>query len=132
LLEEQGRAGAVLDEALVWEKWDECSERDLRELRQDALVKLHGYGVRRLWADVCDWFRENGFATFLRALGWTLQTMLAGFIGGIGLILLGLIVETIEPRLVRSLRGAVDDALPARTSPACPSGHSHTTDPAHC
>jgi hypothetical protein len=43
--------------------------------------------------------------------------MLEGFVGGIGLIILGLLVAWLNPHIVKSIRSAVDDALPAATAP---------------
>ncbi len=74
--------------------------------RSRKLVLTSGSLLRRMTAP-----------TFARGLIWTRTARLEGFVGGIGLIVIGLLLAGVVPHVVKTLRGTVDDLLPAATSP---------------
>jgi len=57
--------------------------------------------------------------------------MVEGFVGGIGLVVLGLLFVWLAPHIVKDIRGAFDDALPEATSPHQPPPPCPTNSP-HC
>jgi hypothetical protein len=121
LAEERGRApGQPLDEDGNKHLWDECSERDLVNLRSEGLVTLEGYRRKRVVADVAQAFGTSALPAGAKVALWAVKTMLDGFVGGIGLIVLGLLLVWLEPHLIKTIRSAIDDALPAATAPHGP------------
>lgn len=116
LAEERARKpGQPLDEDASKALWDECSERDLRNLRTEALVDLENYRRGKLIQDLRA--RYVSLQAGWKVIVWLLRTMLEGFIGGIGLVILGLILVLLAPHVAKSVRGALDDLLPSSTSP---------------
>ena len=121
LAEEQVRKpGADLDEDATKELWDRCTEGELRTLRTEGLVELEVYRQRKIATDITEGITNLSWGW--RAGGWFVRTMVEGFVAGIGLIVLGLLFVWLAPHVVKSIRGAMDDALPAATSPRSESG----------
>jgi hypothetical protein len=121
--EDRREPGAQLDEKAVWEVWDDCSERELRTLRAEAGVALRKWRLRVALQIIGEWFHSGGWVG--AAFRWTGRTLFEGFVGGIGLIVLGLLFVLLAPHAAKSIRSALDDALPTvtqpdeRTPPAC-------------
>lgn len=111
--------GQPLDEQACWDRWDQCSEKHIRDMRTEAkeLVERE-VSRRRVRSLLGDWGRKaepvRGFAS---VLSWTGMEMLRGFVGAIGLLLFGLLFVWLAPSVVKSVRGAIDDSLPAETRP---------------
>ena len=119
LSEERDRKpGEPLDEDACKPLWDECSERDLINLRSEALVELRTYRRRKLMQDIRAAFASLEAAW--KVLIWTVKTMVEGFVAGIGLIILGLVFVWLAPNVAKAIRSALDDTLPASTSPHGP------------
>jgi hypothetical protein len=116
-LAEEGvrKPGEPLDEDGLKPLWDGCSERELRTLRTEALVDLENYRQKKLGDDFLKVYLslEAGWKVIL----WFLKTAVEGFVAGIGLIVLGLLLVLLQPHVAKSIRGALDDALPEATSP---------------
>lgn len=112
--------GAPLDEHACWERWDQCSEKHLRDLRFEASSLLKGQIAKgRVGAFVADWLsRIEPLASFFKGLSWVWWEAVRGFVGAVGLLVFGLMVAWLLPGIARSIRSAVDDSLPVTTRPA--------------
>lgn len=116
LAEEQDRKpGEPLDEEATKRLWDQCSELELRNLRSNSLQWLQDYRTTKWEVDLNAWYEDLNVNWKIGA--WLLKTMAEGFVGGLGLIVLGLVLVWLEPHLIKTIRATIDDALPAATSP---------------
>ena len=118
LAEERLRTpGVALDEDATKHLWDDCSQRELIALRTDAGAQLKVHRrtklIRTIGAVLLSATRRGPGAIAV----WILRTMVEGFVAGIGLILLGLLLAWLAPMVVKDIRGAVDDVLAQATSP---------------
>lgn len=95
--------------------WDEGNEKTFRDLRTEAGVKLARYWRNKRAIATVEWAAR--LPPWLHGIGWLSKEAFRGFVGGIGLIALGLLIVTVAPRLATSLRTIVDDALPTDTRP---------------
>ncbi|HEY5289796.1 MAG TPA: hypothetical protein VIJ59_07155 [Caulobacteraceae bacterium] len=122
--------GQPLDEEACKHLWDECSRKNLTDLQGEALVNLTDYRQRKVLASLGGLLTRGGRRVPVAVAGWTLRTMLEGFVGGIGLIVLGLLFVLLAPKLADDIRGTLHDVLPAAAH--CPTGQTHLSDPANC
>lgn len=131
LREEKFRGTSPLDEDATKLLWDECSIRELEQLRAEAREQLDNFRREKLVRDVRVAFGGEGAHWVLKLLAWFGKTMVEGFVAGIGLIMLGLLLGWIAPKVVKDLRSTVDDVLPADTAPHphAPSGSAAGAPP---
>jgi hypothetical protein len=118
LAEEAARNGGAFDEMKLWDEWDKCDEAKLRALRSEALVILRDYTRkqhRQRWAALFDAAKERMRPS--RWVGWHLSELYRGFLGGVGIVTFGLLIAIGWPQVVRAVRSAVNDLLPAATQP---------------
>ena len=120
LAEEASRpAGEELDEHELWDVWDDCSEGHLRELRVKALIQLQSYlnagRVRAVVLKIRKAIRP--LESLLSAGAWLAWEVWRGFVGGVGLLILGLLFVWAEPHVAKSVRKTMDEVLPVATQP---------------
>jgi len=135
LAEEQSRNGSELNEDATKHLWDQLTEKQLIDLRIEADDELKEHRKRRIRYDLATTFSREALPTVVRAAVWALRTVWEHFIGGLGLVILGILIAWAAPHVVKMARSAADELLPADTAPAhfaCPAGHTHTSDPEHC
>lgn len=120
--------GQPLDEQACWARWDQCSEKHLRDLRTEASqLVAEEITQRRLRTLAEEWLhRIEPGKNIISGLSWLFMEAFRGFIGGIGLLIFGLLIVWAAPRIARSVRSAVDDTLPASTRPS-DFGEQHNT-----
>jgi hypothetical protein len=127
LREEEARGDGPLNEDATKHLWDECSESELEVLRTDAILRLENYRRQRLRTDLLGAvlpYLAVAKAWPARAALWVGKTMAEGFIGGVGLVVLGVLFLWLAPMVVKDIRGAADDVLPAATSPHGAAGNA--------
>jgi hypothetical protein len=110
---------AELDEDATWDLWDECSEKQLRDLRTEA-AELMQCEIRRrralaLLAELRA--KSDPLRTIARCAAWVVKEAVRGFVGAIGIVLMGLLIVWASPKIAKFVRSAVDDNLPAETRP---------------
>lgn len=109
-----------LDELELWHLWDGCSTGQLETLQFEALSKLEEYRkgrtVEALGAYLTRKFQPVGWLAF--AIGWLALQLWKGFVSGIGLILLGLLIATVAPRSVEKIHSTFDTILPGTDAAA--------------
>jgi hypothetical protein len=112
----------ALDEGATGHLWDECTERQLVELRANAILQLREYSARHWENGVRAYWRRTfkPVKGIIAAIRWLLVEMVRGLIGGIGLIILGLMFLALQPGTVKHIRTLLNDLLPESTSPAPP------------
>jgi hypothetical protein len=130
LAEENARGDAqILDEQAHWDLWDECTEGGLRDLQYKAVKDLKAYRAKSLAAFLQEYVprRLQPIAWAVNGLSWICLQAWRGFVSGIGLVILGLLLAWLQPQIVKTVRGAVDKMLPEGTSPAAPVGNQAPT-----
>lgn len=112
--------GQPLDEAACWDRWDQCSEKNLRDLRTeahqllDAQMQKHRAGAfMQTWAR-----RSEPMRDLIKGVSWFSKESVRGFVHGVGLLAFGLLIAWLAPAITRAVRSAVDEALPHDTRPA--------------
>lgn len=118
--EERDRVeGAPLDELATDCRWDECTEKHLRDLSTEVGVAYRTHVRRaRVLSLLADWRAKAGsLATILQGVGWFLMEAWRGFVGAIGILIFGLLLVWIAPNVTKNLRSVVDDTLPKETRP---------------
>jgi len=111
--------GQPLDEQACWDRWDQCSEKHLRDLRTEASQLLdRELRKGRLGAFLRDWAKRfEPMRSLFSVLSWIWWEAIRGFVGAIGLLIFGLMIAWLAPGIARSIRSAVNDSLPAETRP---------------
>lgn len=107
------------DEAKSAGRWDECTDRDLRDYKAKAR-QLIGDEIGRLRALAfiqSVWKKLDSLTTLARAVAWTGRTVGEHFVGAIGLLLFGLLFVWALPHFTKDLRSTVDILLPQDTRP---------------
>jgi hypothetical protein len=112
--------GEPLDEAACWDRWDQCSEKHLRDLRTEAKQLLDSQmREHRAGAFIRAWARRSEpMRGIIAGLSWFAKEAMRGFVAGVGLLLFGLMIAWLAPSITRAVRSAVDEALPHDTRPA--------------
>lgn len=112
--------GAPFDEAATDARWDEITEKQLRDLSTEVGVAYQEHiRHKRARAFVAQWYsRISPVARICRAIAWLFMESFRGFLGAIGVLLFGYLLLSMYPSVVRSVRGVLDDALPTETRPA--------------
>lgn len=114
LAEEQQREGKELDEQATWQLWDECTEKQLRNLRTEAGTALRAHVTSHWGQALRDMARKNlkPARAFIAIMIYVGQTLVAGFIGGVGLIALGLVIVKGAPWLAVAIKSALEVTPP--------------------
>ncbi|MDB5726719.1 MAG: hypothetical protein JWQ16_3473 [Novosphingobium sp.] len=117
--------GGQLNEQASWGRWDQCTEKHLRDLRSEAVGMLNVevqkgpvFGFVR-----AAFQRLDALKTFAVVVAWTAKEAVRGFVGAIGLLIFGLLLVWLAPHVAKVLRSTADDALPADTRPADEAGN---------
>jgi hypothetical protein len=124
LAEENDRdPGIDLDEAKHDHLWNKLTVGGLHDLQKTALFQLDEYAARNFRAYLKGYVRRRikPIAWLVDGLGWVSMEAWRGFVGGIGLIVLGLLFAWAAPHTVKSIRDALDDILPAAAQQGAPS-----------
>jgi hypothetical protein len=120
LREENARVpGEPLDEDALWEYWDKCSEKELRDLRTQARLLVQNKLQERRTRAFVETFRKNiqPARDLIRFGSWFAKEVLRGFVGALGIVLMGLLFVWLAPNITKALRNTVDDMLPHHTQP---------------
>ncbi len=118
LAEEANRGDGDFNEMSHWDVWDHCDEAKYRDLRTEAVSHLHAYSKARQWRSLAG--HIVGGLRKHAGIWWHVQELYRGFLGGIGIVLFGLFFALVAPKVVKAVRGAVDDILPESTQPVRP------------
>jgi hypothetical protein len=115
LAEEQARRpGEALDEDELWDLWDECSEKYLRDLRTEARELLREeLRKRRARAFASERLSAiEPISAVASGIAWVFGQMFRAVVGAIGVVAFGLLLVTLYPRLVQSIHSTFDRAFP--------------------
>lgn len=108
-----------LDEIKLWHCWDQCSQGQLEDIRTKAALALDEHArkvaVQSLLRTTASRIKPIGW--LVQSLSWVSKEVVRGFVGGVGLILLGLLFVWVAPHLAKCIRHALDEALPVSTQP---------------
>jgi hypothetical protein len=111
--------GEPFDEAAVMHIWDRLTEKQLRDLRADAGTALKRYVAKNASIAFTEWAAKTfkpveGIVSFFRF--FVMETV-RGFVGGIGILVLGAVLVWAAPKFVKNARAVADDLLPTETQP---------------
>jgi len=111
--------GETIDEGACDHRWDECTEQNLTNIREDARELIgEEVGRQRAFAFVVAWFRRiEPIRAVSGKVEWVLMRIWEHFVGAIGLLAFGLIFVWLAPQVARHLRTTSDEMLPAETRP---------------
>jgi len=114
LAEEQARdPNKELDENEVWHVWDQCTEKQIRDLRAEAGTALKEYVEERgLQAFLASWnSRIDPIRGLISAIKWTLEQSLRAVVGAIALILMGAMFVAVAPSIVKRAHSTLESVL---------------------
>jgi len=114
--------GKPFDEHACWDRWDQCTEKHLRDLRTEASKLVEDELKKgRTLAFVGDWLaRWEPLRSASSVVSWVWWEALRGFVGALGLLAFGLLIVWLMPNVAKSIRSAVNDNLPVETRPSSP------------
>lgn len=114
--------GEDLDEHACWPLWDQCTEKQIRDLRSEAGIALKAYVIRNGLIAIADYAGRTfkPIKALLVAMNWIFWQFLRGIVSGIAIILLGMALAAMFPDIVKRARGTADALLPAATQPDRP------------
>lgn len=111
--------GQPFNEAETDCRWDECTEKHLRDLSIEVVtahtMAIRQARIRSLVAEVLSSVRP--ISGFLRFANWVVMESVRGFVGAIGILAFGLLLVWLAPPLTRTIRSVVDDLAPEATRP---------------
>lgn len=109
--------GEDLDEHGCWPLWDQCTEKQIRDLRSEAGIALKAYVKRNGLIAITDYAARTfkPVKALLVALNWIFWQFLRGIVSGIAIILLGMALAAMFPDVVKRARGMADSLLPEAT-----------------
>jgi hypothetical protein len=109
--------GRPLDEAKTDCRWDECSEKHLRDLSTEVGIAYQQHLRRaRVAALVGTWWADfKPVHGAIKFLVWVISEGVRGFVGAVGILVIGLIILNMAPSIGKAVRSALDDAFPAET-----------------
>jgi hypothetical protein len=120
--------GDTIDESACDHRWDECTEKDLREFKTRATDTVKAeIKRRRALAFVQSWMAKfDSISGIAKVISWFLMEAVRGFVGAIGILIFGLLFLYLSPTVSKAFRAAIDDIAPQETRPN-PSFSGQTT-----